>query len=41
MRLVGSYAQLVAVLLHGRTAFVGPPHVLFEDNDLMHSARLA
>ena len=41
MRLVGSYAQLVAVLLHGLTAFVGPPHVLFEDNDLMHSARLA
>lgn len=41
MRLVGSYAQLAAVLLHGRTAFVGKPHVLFQNTDLMRSARLA
>jgi energy-coupling factor transporter ATP-binding protein EcfA2 len=41
MRLVGSYAHLAGVLLDGRIAFVGHPHVLFQNDDLMHAARLA
>jgi energy-coupling factor transporter ATP-binding protein EcfA2 len=41
MQLVASYAQLVAVLIGGRTAFVGQPHALFQDQALMHEARLA
>jgi energy-coupling factor transporter ATP-binding protein EcfA2 len=40
MRLVGSYAQLAAVMLDGQIAFVGQPQVLFQNRSLMRAARL-